>query len=65
LRSNTKYFLKSKKKEEEKPSLPLIFLHIWQARNISFQQDNKKTTCGIYYLLLLCSASPTQWIKNI
>ena len=54
-------------KKGGKPSLPLKFLHIWQARNISLQQDTKKTTCGcllFFYLLLfvtfLCSASLNQ-----
>jgi len=52
--------VKKEKKKGGKPSLPLKFLHIWQARNISLQQDKKKTTCGFfsffiyYYLSLFC-----------
>ena len=39
---------KEKGKKVEKPSLPLKFLHIWQARNILLQQDRKgQPVCGL------------------
>ena len=38
------------KKNEEKPSLPLKFLHIWQARIISFRQDKKKNNSLVFFL---------------
>jgi len=45
LRANTNY-----EKNEEKPSLPLKFLHIWQARIISFRQDKKKNNSLVFFL---------------
>ena len=37
-----------KRGKVEKPSLPLKFLHIWQARNILLQQDRKgQPVCGL------------------
>ena len=45
--------IKKRKKEEEKPGLPSTFLHIWQARNISFRQDKKKTTRGFFFFFVI------------
>jgi len=43
-----KVLKKGKGKKVEKPSLPLKFLHIWQARNILLQQDRKgQPVCGL------------------
>ena len=43
-----KLLKKEKGKKVEKPSLPLKFLHIWQARNILLQQDRKgQPVCGL------------------
>ena len=33
-----------------KPSLPLKFLNIWQARNISFRQDKKKSVFRLLFI---------------
>ena len=46
--ANTNY-----EKNEEKPSLPLKILHIWQARIISFRQDKKKQPVGFLSFFLL------------
>ena len=56
LRANTNY-----EKNEEKPRLPLKFLHIWQARIISFRQDKKKTTHWFFFFLFVI---PTASSKN-
>ena len=54
--ANTNY-----EKNEEKPSLPLKILHIWQARIISFRQDKKKTTRWFSFFLFVI---PTASSKN-